>query len=119
MGCLLLASSAASLCALGMLTCCTCGCAPTVYWPKGFVAFLPVLRSPACSGSASSCGFSSPIWSITFAMGSPLRGRVSFTTLRVCLPRAPALRQVLEAMLAEGCIRIALGPGPGFPVVSS
>ena len=29
---------------------------------------------------------------------------VSFTTFRVCLPRAPALRQVLEAMLAEGAL---------------
>ena len=26
------------------------------------------------------------------------------TTFRVCLPRAPALRQVLEAMLAEGAL---------------
>ena len=26
------------------------------------------------------------------------------TTLQVCLPRAPALRQVLEAMLAEGAL---------------
>ena len=26
------------------------------------------------------------------------------TTLRVCLPRAPALRQVLEAMLADGAL---------------
>ena len=58
-----------------MLTCCTCGCAPTVCWAKGFVAFLPVLRSPAGSGSAGSCGFSSPIWFTTFAMGSPVRGR--------------------------------------------
>ena len=31
-----------------------------------------------------------------------LRSPVSFTMFRVCLPRAPALRQVLEAMLAEG-----------------
>ena len=30
------------------------------------------------------------------------RSPVSFTMFRVCLPRAPALRQVLEAMLAEG-----------------
>ena len=58
-----------------MLTCCTCGCAPTVCWAKGFVAFLPVLRSPAGSGYAGSCGFSSPIWFTTFAMGSPLQGR--------------------------------------------
>ena len=33
-----------------------------------------------------------------------LRSPVSFTTFRVCLPRAPALRQVLEAMLAEGAL---------------
>ena len=33
-----------------------------------------------------------------------LRSPVSFTTLRVCLPRAPALRQVLEAMLAVGAL---------------
>ena len=47
-------------------------------WTKGFMAFLPVLRSTACSGYASSCGFSSPIWFTTFAMGSPLRGRGKF-----------------------------------------
>ena len=33
-----------------------------------------------------------------------LRSLISFTTFRVCLPRAPALRQVLEAMLAEGAL---------------
>ena len=33
-----------------------------------------------------------------------LRSPVSFTTFRVCLPRTPALRQVLEAMLAEGAL---------------
>ena len=33
-----------------------------------------------------------------------LRSSVSFTTFRGCLPRAPALRQVLEAMLAEGAL---------------
>ena len=33
-----------------------------------------------------------------------LHSPVSFTTFRVCLPRAPALRQVLEAMLAEGAL---------------
>ena len=61
-----------------MLTCCTCGCAPTVCWTDGFVGFLPVLLPPACSGSASSGGFSSPLWFTPFAMGSPLRGRGSF-----------------------------------------
>ena len=67
-GCLILASSAAWFCAFGMLTCCICGCAT-----KGFVDFLPVLRPPACSGSASPGGFSSPIWFTPFKMG-PRRG---------------------------------------------
>ena len=33
-----------------------------------------------------------------------LRSTVSFTTFRVCLPQAPALWQVLEALLAEGAL---------------
>ena len=53
----------------------SCGCAPTVCLTTGFVAIFPVLRSPASSGCAGYCGFSSPIWFATFAMGSPLRGR--------------------------------------------
>ena len=53
----------------------SCGCAPTVCLATGFVAFFSVLRSSAGSGCAGSCGFSSPIWFTTFAMGSPLRGR--------------------------------------------
>ena len=53
----------------------SCGGAPTVCLATGFVAFFPVLRSPAGSGCAGSCGFSSPIWFSTFAMESPLRGR--------------------------------------------
>ena len=61
-----------------MLTCCTCGCAPTVCWPRGFVGILPVLRPPACSGSASPGGCSSLLWFTPFAMGSPLRGRGYF-----------------------------------------
>ena len=40
----------------------SCGGAPTVCLAAGFVAFFPVLRSPAGSGCAGSCGFSSPIW---------------------------------------------------------
>ena len=35
---------------------------------------------------------------------SPLALPGVVTTFRVCLPRAPALRQVLEAMLAEGAL---------------
>ena len=69
----------------GLICCCamslryvdllSCGCAPTVCLATEFVAIFPVLRSPACSGCAGSCGFSSPIWFATFVMGSPLRGR--------------------------------------------
>ena len=33
-----------------------------------------------------------------------LRSPVSFTTFWVCFPRTPALRQVREAMLAEGAL---------------
>ena len=53
----------------------SCGGAPTVCLATGLVAFFPVLRSPVGSGWADSCGFYSPIWFSTFAMGSPLRGR--------------------------------------------
>ena len=35
---------------------------------------------------------------------SPLMLPGVVTTFRMCLPRAPALRQVLEAMLAEGAL---------------
>ena len=73
-----------------MLTGCTCGCAPTVCWPRGFVGFLPVLPPPACSGSASSSVFSAHLWFTPFAMGSPLRGRGLFVLDRnegfVCFP---------------------------------
>ena len=60
---------------LGYVDLLSCGGAPTVCLATGFVAFFPVLRSPAGSGCAGSRGFSSPIWFSTFAMGSPLRGR--------------------------------------------
>ena len=77
MGCLLLASSAASLWAFGVLAGCPCGCVSAVCWANGFMAFLPVLSSPACSGFASSCGFSSPIWFTPFAMGvTPVGSRL-------------------------------------------
>ena len=42
-----------------------------------------------------------------------------FTASRVGSPRAPALRQEVEARLAKGTLGITLGPGPGFTVVSS
>ena len=74
----LLASSAASPGDLGVLPCCTCGCAHTACWACSFLGFLPVLRPPSGSWSACSSGSSSPLGFPTFAMGSPLRGRGSF-----------------------------------------
>ena len=41
---------------------------------------------------------------VPFRDSSPLTLPDVVTTFRVCLPRAPALRQVLEAMLAEGAL---------------
>ena len=55
-----------------MLTCCPVVVRPPFCLATGFVAFFSVHRSPAGSGCAGSCGFSSPIWFSTFAMGSPL-----------------------------------------------
>ena len=47
------------------------------------VSWPPCLSfAPACSGSAGSCGFSSPKWFTAFAMGSPLRGRGLFVLNR-------------------------------------
>ena len=57
-----------------------CGCTPTVGLATGFVAF-PVLRSPAGSSWAGSCGFSSPLWFSTFAMGSPCGVEASFSSI--------------------------------------
>ena len=57
---------------------------------QGFSGLLPVLRPPACSGSAGSGGFSSHLWFTPFTMGSPLRGRGQFVLDRnegfVCFP---------------------------------
>ena len=89
-----------------MLPCCTCGCAPTASWTKGFVGFLPVLRPPAGSGSASSGGFSSPLWFPPFAMGSPLRGRGSFVLDRNEGLESPYGSGVLVSFLfcaTDGC----------------
>ena len=41
---------------------------------------------------------------VLFQDSSPLTLPGVVTALRVCLPWAPALRQVLEAMLAEGAL---------------
>ena len=42
------------------------------------------------------------------------RTLVSFPTYRAGSPRAQALRQEVEAMLAKGALEIARDPGPGF-----
>ena len=43
----------------------------------------------------------------------------AFLACWVGSPRAPALRQEVEARLAKRALEITLGPGPDFPVVSS
>ena len=48
-----------------------------------------------------------------------LRSPVLFTTFRMCFPRAPSLRQVLEAMLAEGALESPLVLVLAFQFVSS
>ena len=86
------------------------GCAPTVCLATGFVAFFPVLHSPAGSGCVGSCGFSFPIWFTTFVMRSPLRGRGWFALDRneglVCFsfPFGLFLRvaTVLRGMIPSG-----------------
>ena len=75
---LLLASSAASPGAWGVLRCFAYGCAHTCCRAWGFLCFLTVLRPPSGSGSTGSSGYSSPLGFPTFAMGSPLRGRGLF-----------------------------------------
>ena len=57
---------------------------------------------------AESCGLIRSSGRLTGAcsslFSSPLTLPGVVTTFRVCLPRAPALRQVLAAMLAEGAL---------------
>ena len=57
---------------------------------------------------AKSCGLIRSSGRLTGAcsrlFSSPLTLPSVVTTFRVCLPRAPALRQVLAAMLAEGAL---------------
>ena len=71
----LLAASAASPGALGVLPYFPYGCVHTCSWAGVFLCFLPALRPPSGSGYTGSFGFSSPLGFPTFAMGSPLRGR--------------------------------------------
>ena len=75
---LLLAASAASPGALGVLPCFPYGCAHTCCWAWSFLCFLPALRPPLGSGYTGSSVFSSLLGFPTFAMGSPLRGRGLF-----------------------------------------
>ena len=75
---LLLAASAASPGASGVLPYFPYGCAHTCGWAGVFLCFLPALRPPSGSGSTGSFGFSSPLGFPTFSMGPPLRGRGLF-----------------------------------------
>ena len=72
---LLLASSAASPGASGVLPYFPYGCAHTCSWAGVFLCFLAALRPPSGSGYTGSFGFSSPLGFPTFAMGPPLRDR--------------------------------------------
>ena len=75
-----------------------------LFQPEG----LPCLRSGGSGQWVQCLAGRSVLWDgylVPFRdFSSLLRAPVSFTTLRVCLPRAPALRQVLEAMLADGAL---------------
>ena len=55
---------------------------------------------------------------VPFKDSSPPLSRtpVSFPTYRAGSPRAQALRQEVEAMLAKGALEIARDPGPGYPI---
>ena len=55
-------------------------------------------------------------YSVPFKDSPPPLSRtpVSFPTYRSSSPRAQALRQEVEAMLAKGALEIARDPGPGF-----
>ena len=61
--------------------------------------------------AAESCGLIRSSGRLTGAcsrlFSSPLTLPGVVTTFRVCLPQAPALRQVLEAMLAEGALELS------------
>ena len=72
---LLLASSADSPGALGVLPSFPMVVRTLAVGPGFFLCFLPDLRPPSGSGSTGSFGFSSPLRFPTFAMGSPLQGR--------------------------------------------
>ena len=61
-----------------MLPCFAYGCAHTCCWGWGFLCFLTILCPPSGSGSTGSSGYSSPLGSPTFTMGSLLRGRGLF-----------------------------------------
>ena len=72
---LLLASSADSPGALGVLPSFPMVVRTLAVGPGFFFCFLPALRPPSGFGYTGSIGFSSPIEFPTFAMGSPLRSR--------------------------------------------
>ena len=70
-------------------------------------------RSGGLGGDRSSGWLSCPLQGLSSP--PPLsRTPVSFLTYRAGSPRAQALRQEIEVMLAKGALEIARDPGPGF-----
>ena len=93
-----------------------------------FLCFLTVLRPPSGSGSTGSSG-SSPLGFPTFAMGSPLRGRVLFVLDRnegvvppfksgplvsSWLDLQPLSAASLRALSLRVCCRMVLHMSVGF-----
>ena len=81
-GLLLLASAAASLCALGVLTGCPCGCASTVCWGVGFPG---LLAGPSLS---SLLWFSRLLWVLFSHMVHTFRDGVTPVESRQVCPRS-------------------------------
>ena len=69
---------------------------------RGCPASALVVAGIGCRVLQAGPFFGTVAWSPSKALLFP--SPVSFTMFRVCLPRDPALRQVLEAMLAEGAL---------------
>ena len=94
-----------------MLPCCTCGCAPTVCWTKGFVAFLPVLRS-------SLLWFCRFLWVLFSHMVHNLRDGVTPAGSRLVCPRSVRRFSVFSLSLLGCFFVLSLPFGIWLPYVS-
>ena len=99
-----------------------------------FLCFLTILRPPSGSGSTVYSGYSSPLGSPTFAMGSPLWGRGLFVLDRneglVCpfgsgplvrswLDLTPLSAASLRALSLRVCCQMVLAVSVSFDCLSS